>query len=1306
MRQKLTWIIPGILVTLLLGLLWAMPAFGASAGTIEFLNAKGGSSVSHVSLNGDASGTNGFWFQITDSDLDKIVHVKYKPSTGDVPENPNPVQAGAPEGTSWYDLQNLDSNAGVDSRDIKAYSSLGADGEIGGNDGDVTFSSGVSFNSALGTVTVPDNTLAIEYKIKTTEIIGARKGTTQKRSYTAETRADITSAAGTALSLDDANMRTGLTPARLALVDSGDSNPKDGTTATWLDLVESSIPTIRDQVFVAVATDLNGDGDTNDAGESAQEIANSKVSDYINERLQFSAVNVRNVPDDPSTDDVDESKDNGSETPGLVVKAAAAAVQTQSTTDDEDRYVVNSVTVSVSNKVDSSGTVTVKVGQSPTDNTPANNATATADVELTVSYVGTASVAYKQGLVGDYKNRANDRMVTVDSQGAGASSPISVVLQETGSTTGVFGASIKICSAGVDVGCTIASQMNESNGDAFIENPTATTRQVMLPVNAAGDTITVSYRDGDPATTRTATISLDGVSPALSNFSPASGAAGADDEPEISFDAVDADSGISAFNKSKKSPNDSIQAVVALYGTDGVRFAGPKTFKREHLSDDDAITGGFSVSFEIEEGASTDDNLALSNGNRSQYEIRWWAVAMDQAGNTGVSDSKEVGSLSGTVAVTKDKATVTGTKTKFMSEIKVGEYIDVVGQVREVQRITNDTSLTVTENFGESTTSAVATTGTCYPEKFRLDLTDMAGCDANTIRVDTQRPSMTGAVTGTILGDDNKPQANKSRTSIQVTFDEALDCDSVSADDFTVDGAAPNDATCHGSSVYLSVDEMDRNATPKVVLVGSVMDKAGNVLDSDDAAASRTQTAKDGIGAMLTVTVTGTGAGDRPVTDKRITVTVSSDERSAASPAVSIRKVGEDYKLGTAVSGTAVPTGTTNEWAFARNFTSPGLYNVYVTMSNLGGVSDSTSGLSGKKKDKDGNAIADALSADELKSSKAILFEVDNEVQDPTWPKAITANGNKTDNPDVFISATFTDEGKEYGLAAMCEKSGETDMAPKADGTCDTGYTKSNTAKVATGPSDVATNFDSHGTVTLMEATFNDDDVTADVASRDNMLFVYRPGGLSVGDHKLTLKVSDNAGNEKTSTLNFTVTERQAFKLDINPGANLVSLPGDPVDGGIDAVFGGDSGITTVVTFNNASGLWMTASRDGSGSFSGDLTMVDGDHAYWVVSNGAADLSVILVRSGGISTTPAAIPVVEGWNLVPVADAQQRKAGTGIDAQDYFANIDADVAYGYDSITGVMERLSVAADASDKDDMVKVGSGYWVYANKAGVIIP
>ena len=384
--------------------------------------------------------------------------------------------------------------------------------------------------------------------------------------------------------------------------------------------------------------------------------------------------------------------------------------------------------------------------------------------------------------------------------------------------------------------------------------------------------------------------------------------------------------------------------------------------------------------------------------------------------------------------------------------------------------------------------------------------------------------------------------------------------------------------------------------------------------------------------------------------------------------------VDDDFGLSGSENCSAGSTGTTNEWSCTTGtIGTAGLYNVQVSGEDRGSAVDTFKGKSD-------------LTKDGLKTSGAILFEVDKGVAGPDF---LPADDGSTDNPDVFIIADYASEGMEYPVVM-----GDKDAA--------------------SGPADndkADVDADSHGSVTLMEATFNGDDVTDAVNSRDNVLFSYRPGGLSVGDHKLTIKVSDNAGNEKTSTLEFAVTARQAFKLPINPGANLVSFPGDPVDGSIDAVFGGDSDITTVVTFNNASGLWMTATRGGNDdSFSGDLTMVDGDHGYWVVSNGAADLSVVLVRSGGISVTPAAIPVVEGWNLVPVADALQQTAGTGIESAVYFGNIDADVAYGYDSIKGVLTRIDIPStgtgNADSKDDNVMVGSGYWVYANKAGVIIP
>ena len=263
-------------------------------------------------------------------------------------------------------------------------------------------------------------------------------------------------------------------------------------------------------------------------------------------------------------------------------------------------------------------------------------------------------------------------------------------------------------------------------------------------------------------------------------------------------------------------------------------------------------------------------------------------------------------------------------------------------------------------------------------------------------------------------------------------------------------------------------------------------------------------------------------------------------------------------------------------------------------------------------------------------------------------------------------------------------------------------------------PTKVVTDFDTHATVTLVSAKLDDMDVTEDVNSRDNILFLYRPGSLSQDDHKFEIVVTDNAGNgEKTThTLNFTVTERKPFKVELNAGPNLVSLPATPVDGDINAVFGSEENITTVVTFDNISQLWMTASRGAGGMFMGDLTTIDANHGYWVVSDSVVDINVKLAVGGLVGVTPPAIPISKGWNLVPVADTTQGKVdpdGDGdlkageILAKDYFANIDAEVVYGYDATSGVLKRISAGSTSTDK---VMVGKAYWVYANSAGIIIP
>ena len=139
-----------------------------------------------------------------------------------------------------------------------------------------------------------------------------------------------------------------------------------------------------------------------------------------------------------------------------------------------------------------------------------------------------------------------------------------------------------------------------------------------------------------------------------------------------------------------------------------------------------------------------------------------------------------------------------------------------------------------------------------------------------------------------------------------------------------------------------------------------------------------------------------------------------------------------------------------------------------------------------------------------------------------------------------------------------------------------------------------------------------------------------------------------------------------------------------------------------VLTFDNATGLWQTATRGADGTLGGDLTTINGMNGYWVVSDGVLDVSVGL-QEGTDFQPPPHISVTEGWNLVGVVDADQAEAGTEILAVDYFANIDAEVVYGYESLEGKLVRLSVGEGSTD---MVETGAAYWVYANEAGIIVP
>ena len=875
---------------------------------------------------------------------------------------------------------------------------------------------------------------------------------------------------------------------------------------------------------------------------------------------------------------------------------------------------------------------------------------------------GTVTLDTSNGVVETFGTSGNyyleywvDKETTVEVMAKSNGNPngIDVTLDETGASTGVFGAVLTIC-------------------DSDLAN--CQTSASMLAVDTAGDTVVVEYADADPKATRRASIPLDVSRPSFSGFSPASQTSGTDDDPDFSVEVRDGESKIVDDDEA----TESLEFIFALYEPGAASpFSGPITVGRgEGNFEESAITNGFAIEGTFSNGENT-GQLDPDDGG-DEYEIHWWVRAFDQAGNMSISDSVAAKSIDGRVDVrSTDLRNVYSTE-ELIDEYKAGETITIAGETRIVESISpddpNEPNLRVNAAFSGEVTGGLAARGECIPGSFTSNLNTLAGCQSHIVRVDEAAPELSSATAGNRLdGDKIKEGPDASRTSIQVVFNEAINCGSVSAEDFEVDNSAPNSVTCHEDhpeSVFLGVDEMDSSDKPTVEIVGAIADRAGNFLEEGD---DNTEVdAEDGMPAGLTVTVDGTADGDRPVTDSLITIGITSDERLGDRPGVTISQIHDDYSLtsGDSVNGTASPTGVTNQWEFRVSLGDAGLYNVHVTGTDLGGNIESSEGVA-----------PDDFDADSLEDDSPVVFEVDSAVAAPAFTPE---HEGSTDNPNVFLKVDFGPEASEYGLDS------DGDATDKS--------------------ADVDTDFDSHSAVTLTSATldgpgYDGTDVTDMFSSRDDVLYIWRPGGLGQGTYTLTVEAEDAAGNEVEAKATFDVTARKAYSLPIEAGSNLVSLPANPADGDVNAVFGGESSISMVMTYDNASGLWQVASRDGGGTFAGNLTSIDARHAYWVVSDQSLDLKVLLPASGGLTVFPPAIEVYEGWNLVPVANVDQSKAGTVIEADDYFANISWSIAYGYDPVGGSFVKI-IEGDDSEGSSDVETGKGYFVYADEKGVIIP
>ena len=641
------------------------------------------------------------------------------------------------------------------------------------------------------------------------------------------------------------------------------------------------------------------------------------------------------------------------------------------------------------------------------------------------------------------------------------------------------------------------------------------------------------------------------------------------------------------------------------------------------------------------------------------------------------------------------------------------------------------------------------------------------------ITVDTEDPVFVEARTG-LKWDSTDNEYDDDRSYIQVIFNDltTLNSATVEVDDFVVEGHTiksvsvyenPDDDDVDWSDsgryaeegsknlrhidryrdlenvVFIELeDELLADETPDVTIVpNGVEDGAGNEQDDGDHEAddwispkftivsitSTLETAQDetlaGDGDEITVVVTADERLDQ--TRPTVTVTyVNAPNGTVDTKGVMSCKVDKDTN-GTRDRGEIVLTDYCQDSSAAKGGT---LNNSVEKVSNTEWIvtvvePDDTGYYSfriqGVDRSPQENPGSEGITADDIvteffdsdgdvNSDDAVYWEADINLANPN----VRVSGNViTDNePDIeyrsplFVEIDFT---RNHMDTADCDPDREDNDHLMANCVNENSeYAEDNFDDV------VITMFELDGV-----------DMTDSVKTTDDQTFLVTLENVALGDHTAKIQATDVAGNtlEDVLEIDFEVSDRDPFERRLNPGWNLVSLPGEPSDSAIGSVFGPGVEVRTVYTYDPVvPGGWMVAVRETLDSaWQGDLTEITGSRGYWVLSDAIQDWEVSIPRlAGGAAGTgtpiqPPVIPLYAGWNLIPVTDISGNgEGGDDISATVYLQNLDdgLDLArvLGFDTIRNQWFTVLDMQMGSPGD--LQIGSGYWVFVREAASLVP
>ena len=459
---------------------------------------------------------------------------------------------------------------------------------------------------------------------------------------------------------------------------------------------------------------------------------------------------------------------------------------------------------------------------------------------------------------------------------------------------------------------------------------------------------------------------------------------------------------------------------------------------------------------------------------------------------------------------------------------------------------------------------------------------------AHVITLDEKDPEIITADTATGFFGRSNDKNVPDRYGVMVVFDNTVDASSVSTNTFSVElddasMAQVVDVDVDGKYVFLKLaSELASDATPKIDIVNgeAVEDMAGNETFGREVTAFDAQ---DGIAPKLTVTLSGGsggGTGDEgpeKLTKDKITILVSSDEPLQGSPRIAVVCSDIGWKTG----GTASTSGTV-----AENAAGVMSHDIddFVAAHN-GSFSGKPEIMPNRTSPRSGSAPAYGFTCD---------YDVnDDKFEDDFQWNDVPSLSRPGENWDyVWQNQPGASQKLQAGqvtAVAFARDRSSYNMQNWGSASAEFTYDNAPPETAELQPKDggvskevrpfVLIRFHDNSSVSLDSVELDGVEIASEFTQPEPNQFVYWPLSLSRGDHEVEVEASDAAGNEAAFEYSFTVEERGDFLLNLLAGWNAISVPADPVDTAIGAVFTNPA-IDTVIGWDT-DGWRIAVRRDG-----------------------------------------------------------------------------------------------------------------------------